>query len=758
MKVKFRTYFFSFFLIVLTAEAPVFAGIQFGGGDINKNDDVLFTVRHTIPGLCSYRTLFTINVKDSPSKHFPQILTCYPEQMEVLDGGKLIQIRNRYGTAHFSTEKRTVVWNRTVSAIPETSCRTAPVSVSGNGKWFCFVDKKNYASGALTLCSIESGRQFVLDENALLSNTTVPVKWQDGGQILLYEKNGTVYFCNPEAMDKGTEVSEEYRKIGKGSVESVNWANGKYLIYIDGDIVYRINSKELYTLGLYSGIIGKGTTIGRLPNRFSPQKDSFSVSRNLSSLLLIQNKKNFTLFHLNGTSCNYLEAVSTKSYTDNNASLLETAVIWPESESSAANDFFSGETAVPFVCLKTLPHKKKTAAVSVYKMDGKFSSVLEIENTDIPSFSPDRTKCAFFSGSTASVYDTSEWKKINEITGEKIISLVWTDADTLYLGGDKTIRKWMMNAQSAEIIMLSQATNAKWSGTGEITAENGTGKTYIYNRPAETWSETSVSTAREIISRNENYRVFCGETPNARYENALYVRSLKEKPATNAVFAESIKKTAAPKTAALLFDAYDNADGLAQILYELTLYGIPGTFFLNGEFIRRYPNETSQLALSGHECASLFFSTTALVSEDFIMNEEFIRRGLARNEDEFFSATGKELSLLWHAPYYKKTEDVVAAGKKAGYSYVDTSVHSYDTVTLEEAATCSAQYFTTAEIIDIYMKTLLENGGGIIPVTAGIAGGSRKTYVYDSLDLLINAILDEGFQIVPVRTLIQKAE
>ena len=53
------------------------------------------------------------------------------------------------------------------------------------------------------------------------------------------------------------------------------------------------------------------------------------------------------------------------------------------------------------------------------------------------------------------------------------------------------------------------------------------------------------------------------------------------------------------------------------------------------------------------------------------------------------------------------------------------------------------------------MSSLIKNKGGIIPVTVGIAGGSRKSYVYDSLDLLISAILDEGFQIVPVRMLIQ---
>ena len=96
-------------LLCMLAALPVSAGIQFSDGDINKNNDVLFTVRHNIAGINSYRTLFKANIKNGTAEVRPEILTYYPEQMELLNGGKILQIRNRYGTVWYSTAEKKAV-------------------------------------------------------------------------------------------------------------------------------------------------------------------------------------------------------------------------------------------------------------------------------------------------------------------------------------------------------------------------------------------------------------------------------------------------------------------------------------------------------------------------------------------------------------------------------------------------------------------------------------------------------------------------
>lgn len=734
------------FFIYIIPSSVIFAGIKFSNGDININNEILFTIKHNIPGTTSYRSLFKSTIKDGTAEVRPELLTCFPEQMELLNNGSIIQIRNRYGTGWYKINDSTFNWIETKNYIPEISQRTAPYLISPNGKWMCFIEKKTYATGNLVLKDVTSGKTVILNKNTRFSYNTVPAKWQNDSSILIYEKDGLIYFCNPNAIFKGIEVEETYRKIGPGTINSINWADNKYLVYIDSDILYKISGKELYTMGLYSGIIGKGTTIGRLPTQFDSSKDIFSVNKNTTGIVIIQGKKHFTLYSIKRNSCDYLEVITSRPYTNNEASFLESEIIWANEDS--INEF---NDPIPAVWLKTLPYNGKTPTVNVYKLNDKFNKLLSIEDSSLPSFSPNKSKCAFYSGTTTYIYDTSTWKRISEINGEKIISTVWQDNDNLFLGGEKTIKKWSLKDKSVTTFLLSQVTNSYWDTTNRILADAGNGRCYLYNNLTHTWSENGTSIEHKSITKNENYRVFCGETQNTNYENALYIRSLKGKPITKPVLSESTVKKDDNKKVALVFDAYDNTDGLAKILYELNSYNIKGTFFLNGEFIRRYPNETKQISNTNNECASMFFATVKLVSDDFIVDEDFIRKGLARNEDEFFQLTGKELALLWHSPYYIKSEKIIEAGKNAGYTYIDAIKHSFDSITLEDAISSPKNYYSSSELIDIYMEILNKNKSGIIPITVGISNGSRKSYVYDYLDLLLSALLDDGFKIVQAR-------
>ena len=94
------------------------------------------------------------------------------------------------------------------------------------------------------------------------------------------------------------------------------------------------------------------------------------------------------------------------------------------------------------------------------------------------------------------------------------------------------------------------------------------------------------------------------------------------------------------------------------------------------------------------------------------------------------------------------------SGANAGYTYVNALEHTTDTITLEQTAQ-GINYYTTSKIIERYIDALKANNGGILPVTVGISRGTRERYLYEDLDLLIAAILDEGFEIVPVRTLLK---
>ncbi|MBP5602490.1 MAG: polysaccharide deacetylase family protein [Treponema sp.] len=722
-------------VLLLGLALPLAAKISFGSYDINSNDEVLFALKQNMPGTSSYSSLFYSKLVDGESENTPELITCYPEQMELLEDGTVLQIRNRYGTGRYNTKTDTFGWVEKTEGIPVNSLPVSPYSISADGKWLVKIEKYSLSTGSLVIQNIQSGKTAVLCETVRQSYKSLPVKWAPDSSILIYEKEGSLYFCNPDAVLRNVEMDEKYRKIGRGTINAVNWCSEKSLIYIDDYLVYQINAKELYTLGLYSGVIGQGKAIGRLPAQFNSASDKFSVNSSGKSFVLIQNNRLFTYLKIQNQqhSCDYLDVIYSRPYTDSSASLIDCFVFWDSSDQ-------------PVLWLEKLPYDGSKEKGSVYKLGAKTVQVLEIEDSGKPFISPDKTKVAFYAGAAIYVYDINNWQRVAELLGEKIASAIWVNRNVIYVGGEKSIRKWNLLSNTNEVIMLSSASAGYWEGLdGTIVADTGSQIYYKFNSEKRTWKRTSVANAK-AQSQNGRYRLFTGTTSNSQYENALFVRTLSKKAVTKPLYKQSAEKTEEAKKVALIFDAYDNADGLSEILSVLTKYNVPATFFLNGEFIRRYPAETKQIVLNGHQAASMFFSQTDLVNNPFVVDEEFIRRGLARNEDEFYTCTGQELSLYWHGPYYSVNNDIIKYSANAGY----TTVVSYSRLNDSELLDKDVK---PEQIIQDYCNTLSKIGGGVAPVSVGFAQGSRTEPLYNYLDLLICALLDSGFEFVNIQEL-----
>ncbi len=722
-------------LLALAFPLSLQAKISFGSFDLNQDDEVLFALKQNMSGTSSYSSLFYTKLKNGESAASPQLLTCYPEQMELLEDGSILQIRNRYGTGAYSTKSDSFSWTQVSQNIPVNSLPVSPYSISSDGKWLVKIEKYSLSTGSLVIQNVESGKTAVLCESVRQSYKSLPVKWAPDSSILIYEKDNNIYFCNPDAVLRKVEMDEKYRKIGRGTINAVNWASEKSLIYIDDYLVYQINSKELYTLGLYSGVIGQGKAIGRLPSQFNSATDRFSVNSSATSFVLVQNNRLFTYLKIQNQkhSCDYMDVIYSRPYTDSSASLIDYYVFWDSSDQ-------------PVLWLEKLPYDGSKEKGAVYKLGSKTVQVLEIEDSGRPFISPDKTKVAFYAGAAIYVYDINSWQRLAELLGEKIVSAIWLNRNVIYVGGEKTIRRWNLLSNTNEILMLSSALAGYWEGNdGTIVADTGNQNYYKYNSEKATWKKTSIANAN-ASSQNGRYRIFEGTSSNKQYENALYIRTLSKKAVTKPLYQESVQKTAELTKVALVFDAYDNADGLSEILSVLRKYHVPATFFINGEFIRRYPAETKQIVLNGYQTASMFFSQTDLVNNPFVVDEEFIRRGLARNEDEFYNCTGTELSLYWHGPYYSVNNDIIKYSANAGY----TTIVSYSRLNDSEKLDKDIK---PEQIIQDYCNTLSKIKGGVVPVSVGFAQGGRTEPLYNYLDLLICALLDSGCEFVNIQDL-----
>ncbi len=733
---------FSAFCLFFAFIFSAISEISFDNPQINESNKILFTVTHDLTGTHSYRTLFTV---DAANNKKVDVLTCFPEKMELLSDGKMLQIRNRYGVARYSFVDSNLTWISRFSTFPSDAKCLEMQSVSSDGKWIVYLKKTGSVKSALVLKNAVTSEEKILDYNAEFSYESVPAKWAPDGKFLVYEKGGLIYFCEPNAVFKETEVSDEYRKIGNGTINSVAWANAKSIIYVSGGVIYKISTNELYTRGLYSSVVGTGAVLGRLPLGFDERKDRFWVNSDLTRIITIRADSIISSYRINGVMNSSAENLYSKPFSNEAGTSVDYNVFWT-----------GGDSQILWVKLIGNSGEKR---VGIFRLSDNLKLIKIVENPGEPDLSPDGKKIAFTSNGSLFVYDVDTWTECAELTGEKIVSHIWNGNNSIIAGGESFVRSISVlsgkkSLGSGKILFLSSVKSAYWVN-GETVCALSSGKAssfYIYDQFKKSWRESAVGESEFSPSiQNADYRVFVGKTGNLHYENTLYVRSLRGSGFTKAVFEESARNDVPLKRVALVFDALDNAEGVSSVLSVLSDYGIKATFFLNGEFIRRYPKETNQIAKSAHDCASMYFAATDLTEKKFVYDEEFIRRGLARNEDEFFSVTGCELSPLWHAPYYKSNEKIRKAAEESGYRYIEAGRLALDTFTLEKAASGKQWYLNARDIVTVFAENVTD--GMVIPVNLGISGGTRTDYLYEKLDLLIGSLLDEGCQFVLVQSL-----
>ena len=729
-------------------------GIRFDGIDLDSQNNMLFTVEVPSATGMNHKSLYCAELTkngEQAALESPLLLTCFPERLEVFHGGKTLQIRNTSGMARYSSDTDKLTWisggQNLEKALNYSGVVPPEVAVSPDGNWMCTYLKRTSASADIILENTVSGQRLILVKNAEFRYDEIPVLWAPDSSVLIYEKAGMLYFVIPSQAFGISRLAEEFRKIGPGEIANVSWASPKTLVYINHDMVYKIASTEFFTRALYSDFVGTGAIAGRLANPFDGKKDRFWANEDASALVLVQNNRTLWYLELNSNQFDFVTNLFSYPFVTVPGTAVSFQVFWTPA--------MPGIKQLPVVWFEMLRSGKNESYVYMLKdsedsRNAYFEAlVMPVFVTD-PRLSPDKRNLAFRDENSIHVYNLTKWKQVAAFSDEPVISYAWIDKSSMYVGGRETVSYWNFAEKDKKILFLSSVTKYGWDGdSGSIAAENYAGG-FVYNKTRNIWCEGN-EVVRPAISQNNFWRAFVGEPKNSRFENFLYVRILTGMSSTRPIVKSLSEKEPYQKKVALVIDCLDNADGLTPILKTLAEYNLKVTFFVNGEFIRRFPVGVNEIVAAGHQCASMFFTNVDLTSTTFVADENFIRRGLARNEDEFFAATGKELSLYWHAPHYFTNNGIILAGKKAGYNYIDAELVLSDLSTVEETLRSGAQYYSAARIIEAVADGLKD--GAVLPVAAGVSTGTRPDYLYEWLDVLISAILDKGYKIVPVSEL-----
>ncbi len=763
------------------------SSIAFPEVDLNGYDGLLFTAE-TSRGHDSWKNLYITTISDDPyalqaSTGEISLLNCFPQKLDSLQGGRFLQVRNADGTFMYSTIDNSLtelsqnsIFLPSLSNDARARDNIIETAVSPDGDWMCYYKKRSAATAYLMLTNTKNGNEFILNSEADFSFDDIPVLWSGDSSVVVYEKNGELFFLDVENVLEVSRVEEHYRKIGEGSINNISWASDKQLIYIQDDIVFSISINELYTRALYSDILGNGEIVGRLPWDFDGTKDQFWVDESGTQLIIMQNEHSLFYFQIEEPYAalakkdvsTFSKSLYSQAFVPISDSNLDINVLWVPNVQNADAAIRTGTLLqTPILWLEYSGALNESYA---YRLNNNQSSVF-FEQLTVPSeaqnplVSPDGSVVAFTAIKSDSrtrenavidkylyIYDLATWTQKYVFVEEDVISFEWKNNSSIFVGGNQTVREWNFLSKTSKILFLSSISRFAWDESGtKVLASNNAG-TFEYSEAKNTWVGTDLTINRELSPMNAYWRVVSSQSRGGRFENVLFVRALQGESQNKPLFSSVLSASTQRPTVSFAIDALDNRDGLVQILETLTDYDLVGSFFINGEFLKRFPESVLAIVENGHEVAPMFYTSADLQSDEFIIDESFIRRGLANNEDEFFALTGEDMELFWHTPFYRTSELIEEAGNNAGYSLLENVLHVHDTVTLEEAATKGNIYISSTDIIENVISNLYD--GAIIPIAVGVSDGRRADYLYEKMDILINAIYEAGYAIEPVSKLV----
>jgi hypothetical protein len=732
-----------FFCLINAAPASGAAKIRFSGLDISNDGRALFRA-DSYNSVREENALFVSMLADLSVKQ----LTAFPQNIDLLENGRMILVRNSFGWTRIPVAGGVPVLFKEHPSFIERSDVSAlsikNAEVSKDGKWLVSLESVSAAYGDLVLIHISSGAKTLVASRVEKSDRAFPVRWSPDSRAFIYERDRKLYYYQAPATAAAPvappHVEERYRLIGEGSVSCVAWEEEGDFFYINGSTVYRIKGSEVFFRSMYRDFMEIGYPSGTLPFVFDPDFDEFYIAPDANSLLISKaNRVNRTLFFYplgvsGGTAlpCLQLPEMS-RGVT----------ALW--SSANIITIFARNGTDQSVYRLNAAA----LAGSSAGAVAGASFVPLASPGMDNAALSPDGRRALLWGKKGAVLYDYVAWRKIQSVSDAPTYSCIWL-GDDFIIGDEKRIERVHINQDNSathHLICLSSADSFAFEAeTNRILAQNN-GEWFVTDGRLA-WAGLQEPVLRPTSLVSGRYRVYLEKQESGIYENLPMIRNITSVGTTPLIRVRDSSGFAEGGVIALCFDLYDDATGLGHVLDALDFFNIKATFFLNGECLRRYPEAAKRIANAGHEAASLFFAPLDLSTSRYIIDADFISRGLARNEDEFFAATGKELALLWHPPFYAAPPKTEEFALSSGYKTIERDVDPGDAVTRAEALRLGLPFRSASGMIEAIMEK--KRDASVVPVRLGLLQGGRDTYLYNRIFVLLDALVSAGYSVVPV--------
>ncbi|WP_455381322.1 polysaccharide deacetylase family protein [Salinispira pacifica] len=767
-----------------------FSGLDLAGPEAGSNQ-LLFTAGVDVPEYGSYSALFDAEVGSGKLRQ----LTYFPEQVMLLSSSGKLQIQNRFGVFR-SRSDISASSSPAFDAVGDfpafvngSSIQTgkiSPLDSSPDGRFLLYLEPTSPAYAKLIIDDVQQGRRTVIADKVEFSLQGPPVVWSPKSDYFIYSKNRRLYYYSIAQLTGDRVLSEELRSIGDGSIADVRWGDNGDIYYVTGSLVYRISSAEFFTRSLYHSFLKIGRIAGKIPFQFDPNFDRFWVNPDGDKILLDKGGRNLFLYILQ--TDDYLTTGDSVSlpylFLPRNSSVRQVAWTQDDRITVLTRSIENGQFRSDIYRLDL------SSAASSYA----FSRTNDTGVTSISLEPRSGEQIALLTDAGIVLKNYATWTTTRILSHPEPLHALWTDRGDLVVTGrfyseliDLSSPASVGSARGgrSRFLAFSQAQDYGFAQTssgvsGTLVDVRTRGFTRRYDSTAGEWQNVTDFKVAPPNQANDSYRVYLEPQTSGSYRNTVMVRNIqgvgttplfnppersyepfpsKDEPVdlTNFSHGSRIRR----REVALAFNAISSVEGLTQVLNILKEYNVRATFFVNGDFIRQHPGAVKEIADSGQEVGSLFFTYFNMADSRFQITGDFIKQGLARNEDDYFQATGKELSLLWHAPYYFTSPGIITASREMNYSYAGRDVDSLDWVPKHDDNGLSTLYHPASDLVERVVSE--KKPGSIISLTigtpqdnfaaAGITVGARDDYLFQKLDVLLNALIERGYTAVTVSTL-----
>jgi peptidoglycan/xylan/chitin deacetylase (PgdA/CDA1 family) len=677
-----------------------------------------------------------------------QQLTAFPEKITVVENGRVLLAQNRFGAVRIPVAGGLP---QPVQGFPAFAAGAVPsagrfeqLAASADGRWILYIEAASAAYGNLTLLDTASGAKRVVTQKIERPAKDFPARWSPDSRLFVYAKGGRLFYF-PLLHDLDAVADERFRQIGEGDIASAVWGQQGDFFYFKGNTLYRVRGPELFTRTIYGDFLSIGSVAGRFFAGFDPNFDVFYVAPDGRSVLLVKDGKNIFCLPLGENS----GGDSVLPYVTVPGGVYDVNVLWSPSG---------------LVTVIAAAFDRRLPLVWRFMVDGRAVSSLTPAETPAAfrcALSPDGTRALFWGKNGLELWDYVNWRLLYTVSKDPVYSCAWINSGEFALGGGSFIEGISVSGAEGtnalgrrRYICLSDAGEYGFEEGGRNRLLAKSGGLWFASDGKTPWAVAAAPQVRKASQVSGRYRVYLEPQRFGPYENLPMIRditSVGTAPLFPAARLAAVPSAAAPQKIALCFDLYDDDTGLFRVLDSLRRYAVKATFFMNGDFIRSSPAAATAIANAGHEAASLFYAPIDLADSRYSINAEYITRGLARNEDEYFEATGKEISLLWHPPFYRNSAEVSAAASTAGYVTVNRDIDCGDWLGRDEAVKLRLPQLSAAAMIERIATDA--KPGAVIPIRLGLLAGGRDDYLFQRIEVLLDTLISAGYQIVPVSEL-----